>query len=373
MENAAYRELVLNIYQAVSEPERWQVVLDTLTDLVSARGCMLYEWDMRGGTRSLTVPLMSSDFEKDRSLIEAYFQRFRKWEAQDHDAFDQRLLERDGIDLLSEEILYKTGDEAEYRARPHVQELLKYDIRYRTGTLLDKDNPFRARFSFSMSEARGPFSQQDLALLRDVLPHLAKALELGRPMSVAAKDPVGRLSEDHQALSAIIQELTVGVCLLDSHGCVVLKNAEFQRQGEALRAFSEDAKGRLRLHESADRAQFARLLEDALNHGRFGARPRKEAIVIEAGDAVTLCVEIVPLEKSELIADRPLNGALVISRDTGRPVKIDVGLAERAFDLTQTESKVVSLVCDGLTNSEIADQRGRSVETINAQMKSILG
>jgi len=131
--------------------------------------------------------------------------------------------------------------------------------------------------------------------------------------------PLGSSSVERQALLSIIEGLAVGVCVLDSSGRVELSNSEFLRQQEVHNAFWTDKHNRLKLHENADRQQYARLLEDA------------------------------------------------------RPIKIDVALAQLAFGFTPIESEVTQLVCEGLTNSEIADRRSRSVETINAQVKTIFG
>jgi len=52
---------------------------------------------------------------------------------------------------------------------------------------------------------------------------------------------------------------------------------------------------------------------------------------------------------------------------------VDLHLLSRVYsDLTATELSVVELICQGLTNSEIAQQRERSVETVNSQVKAIL-
>ena len=362
MNNSEYRELVLGIYHAVSEPEAWQRVLDRISDRVSASGAILYEWHRIGNRRHLEIPLMSSNF--DRATVEDYFRRHRKEEERDHDAFDRRLLETDGIDLLSEDILYE--DYSSYAQRPHVVELQEHGIRYRTGSLLDKDNPYRARLSFAMSERRGPLDDADVALLRDLLPHLSKALDLSRPMGTPGKV--------QGVLSSVIDRLRIGVCILDRWGRKVMSNLEFDRQVHEFRSIRQDMHGKLKLANPADQRSFEILLDDALNHGKFGARPRKEAIVLEIGDAGTsLCIEVVPVDALDDIGSHFSDGAMVLSRDTSWAIDIDVRLARRAFSLTSTEAAVVDLVCQGLSNPQIAAQRERSVETVNAQMKSILG
>jgi len=71
MDNTEYRDLVLGIYQAVSDPQEWQNVLDRVTELVSAKGCLIFEWHMHGNQRHLDIPLMSSSYH--RPHVEDYF------------------------------------------------------------------------------------------------------------------------------------------------------------------------------------------------------------------------------------------------------------------------------------------------------------
>lgn len=360
MNTSEYRSLVLQIYDTVSDVELWPSILDRITELTGSRGCIIFEWQKRGELRSLEAPLISTSYQ--RELVDEYIRRFHEYETRDHDMLDRALLSRDGIDLVSEEILY--DNEEDYLARPHVQELKKLGIRYRTGALLDKDNPYRARFSLAMTEERGPFVETEVALLKDLLPHLAKALELSRSVSLGLSA--------RETLLTVLDQLTVGICLLDGEGNLIVSNEEFDRQRDKYNAFHIDARGRLSLNEYADRRKFARLLSDALNHGRYGARPRKEAVVFESSDlSGSLCIEIVPLDRSRASGTAPIGGALVISRDTEMQISIDLDLVRNVFELTGAEASIVEQVCEGLTNSEIAQRRERSVETINSQLKTI--
>ncbi|MEL6570059.1 MAG: LuxR C-terminal-related transcriptional regulator [Pseudomonadota bacterium] len=361
MDKTAYKELVLKIYQAVSDPDEWVPVLDQISDMVGARGGMLIELQRTGGDLRLEAALMTSSYNPDR--VETYFKRHRAAETRDHAIFDRRLLETDGIDLIGEDILYE--DRATYLAQPHVAQMAEWGIVHRTGALLDKDNPFRARFSLAFGQDRGPLTDADMMVLRDILPHLAKALELSRP--------VGPLTQDRPALLALLDLLDVGICLVDAQGRLVEQNAEFRRQSEDYRAFSTDPVGRLRLSAAQDHARLTELLADTMAHAKYGARPRKEAIVIKVRDRdASLCVEILPLPRSEALGSGHFGGALVISRDAAAPVEFDMGLVRQVFELTSTEASVLQLLSHGLTNPEIADRRERSVETVNAQIKSIL-
>lgn len=361
MENSVYRELVLNIYRAASEPDHWSAVLGELADRMGAVGCIVYEIASGQPDHRIEAPLISSGLS--RSQVESYLDKYQEFEVRDHETFDRNLLKTDDIVMLNEDILY--DDQSEYLERPHVKRLLELGIHHRTGALLDKDNPFRARFSLSMAKGKGILQPDDALLLNDLLPHVAKAIELGRPAM-----------EQHQqskALMLLIDRLDLGVCILDAKGRVFLKNTEFVRQVEEFRKFQIDRNDTLMVNDLKTRDQFSKMLTDLTQHGRFGARPRKESLMMEtAGQEGALCVEIVPMNRSDLIGSAPFNGAIVFSRDTRKPVRIDLELAQKTYGFTDAEVEVVRLVCDGLTNSQIAERREVSVQTVNAQMKAVL-
>ena len=157
MDNAAYRDVVLDIYQTVSDPSLWPDVLDRIRDSVTGRGAILFEWQLMGNNRQLIAPHYTTNYEPD--ILAGYLERFSEWEEKDQDLYERQLLQFDGIELISEDVLY--NDEAGYLAKPHVKALQKFGIRYRTGSLLDKDNPYRSRFSLQLGENRGALTRRN--------------------------------------------------------------------------------------------------------------------------------------------------------------------------------------------------------------------
>ncbi|MCV6602381.1 MAG: helix-turn-helix transcriptional regulator, partial [Cohaesibacter sp.] len=202
----------------------------------------------------------------------------------------------------------------------------------------------------------------ELAHLNMLLPHIAKAIDLGRPAR--------QLSFEHQSLLAAMDRLTIGVCILDSNGCEVLANDEFKRQQSVYKTLLSAPNGVLHFTRSEDQAIFESLKQDASKHGQFGARPRKEAIAIDTESY--LCIEVLPLARSEEMGSKPLNGFAVFSTDTGLPFSCNIPAIQAAYGLTDAEFALVDAIAEGLTNTQIAERRGRSVATINSQVKSIL-
>jgi len=243
--------------------------------------------------------------------------------------------------------------------------LLDYGIRHRHAGLLNKDNKTRSRFSVQLAADRGRLTPVERDRMRIVLPHIAKALDLGRP--------IAQLTAQHRGMVEAMDQLRIGVCVLDGGGRVVLTNREFDRQRDTYRVFRADSAGRLRLQDEADHARFATLVQDATNHGQYGARPRKEAVAVTNGDeASVLSIEIAPIEHLAEIGTTRFGGVIVYSLDTSLPVEYDPTLLSHVYGLTGAETTLIQMVGNGLTNLEIAEQRSRSVSTINAQVKSLL-
>ena len=63
---------------------------------------------------------------------------------------------------------------------------------------------------------------------------------------------------------------------------------------------------------------------------------------------------------------------MVYSLDTTTNLDLDVETVGKVLNLTSSETVLVELMADGLTNRQIADIRDRSVDTVNTQVKSLL-
>ncbi|WP_298854880.1 helix-turn-helix transcriptional regulator [uncultured Ruegeria sp.] len=361
MQASEFRDLVLKIYNAAQEPHLWPDVLDLIKERVNARGSIVFEWQLGPEGRSLSAPFFTSGYNRDD--VEAYITRFSGRESADQDLFERQSLRIDGIELVSDGDLF--DNEADYVTQPHVAEMLKFGIRYRYGCLLDKDNPFRGRFAIQRSRRQGPFSAEDLDTLGLLLPHVAKAQDLSHQLAKT------RSSKD--TLLAVLERLNVGIAIVDSKARLVEKNAVFAQHCAESPALRQQSDGRIAFQDRDAHRTFSHLLADALNHGFFGARPRKEAILPASLDqGRRLCIDMIPLATIADLGTRPLDGALLVTRDTKQPIHIDIELARQVFDLTVAEADVLCLVCEGLSNTEIANSRSRSPETVKSQVKSIL-
>lgn len=359
--DSSVNTFISEIYGTVADPQLWPSVLDKFADMVDARGCIVFELEGDGADRQMIGAMMSSGYEPEKLL--GYLAAFGKFEAEDQDRFEALSLERDDIDLIECNMLFDS--ESELLARPNVQAMVANDMRYRAAGLLNKDDRKRARFSVQRSERNGPFGDKDREVIRVLLPHVAKAIELSRPAH--------ELARAHGALMEAMDRLRIGVCVIDRRGYRIVSNQEFERQRDRHSIFRVDPSGRLHVNDHADPKRFDVLCAGAQGHGQYGARPRREAIITDRDDpASAVCIEIVPFEQVDAFGVNRFDGAIVYSTDTSEGFACDTSALRSVFNLTDAETETAKFVCEGMTNRLIADHRDRAVETINAQVKALL-
>lgn|GEM_PF-744012 len=354
-------DLVLSIYDASLEPQKWPDLLHSLAESIDARGAFIFDIEDRHGIEKLNATYFSSNYQGD--LVQQYLTDHQDLEMEDQALFASHSRELDGIELVRDEVLAPSREALMQRA--NAQAMRDYGIFYRMGGLLNKDKTSVDRFALQFSESVGFPTGERLERLNSILPHMAKALNIGRHTS--------RLNQSLDILSDGYNGLRVGIALLDHRGELVFANHEFQRQMDAFGAFHLGPDKRLlaRLDDGAN--GLAELLSNIQAHGRYGARPRKEALMHPINHRESaLCIEVCPLTRPNFFNGEQLNGYALFSLDTSLAIHVDTDAMAQFFSLTRSETEVLDLLAKGMTNAEICEQRNRSLETVNTQVKSVL-
>jgi DNA-binding CsgD family transcriptional regulator len=351
-------ELTLKIYDAVADPTTWQPVLDEVVERTGAHGSIVFEWQDAGPDRHLTAPLHSGGYPD--SLLSYYLHKCAHLEEHDQDIVRKYTADHDAVELLDDSLI--AGSAEGLRSTEHVKFLESIGIFHRAAGVMNKDNRWISLFSLQLGAGRPQLSEEERLFLGPQLPHLAKALDLSIPLR--------QLHQRYKAVLSAMDQLTIGLCVLDQRGLIVARNEEFQRQQEAYRSLRVGTDGQLLLGSPDANKRLSNLMAHASRHGQFGARPRKESVVSDPNDA--LCIEVSPLQNADEFGSKRFEGFLVSTTDTSLPMHCNIERVGSAFGLTKAETALVEPIAQGLTNPEIADWRERSVATINAQIKSIL-
>ncbi|MBX9465486.1 MAG: helix-turn-helix transcriptional regulator [Aquamicrobium sp.] len=354
--------IILSIYDAAVEPDRWPAVLDRIARMADARGAFIFDIDTspRDGPR-VGATYHTTNYE--RPLIEAYLRRHNEEELRDQATFAAFSRSGDQVELVPDSVLAPSRQELMQHA--NAQTMASYGIHHRAGALLNKDHYYSDRFAVQFSQRAGPATGERLRALQTVMPHIAKALNIGRHTS--------RQFTARHAILDVFDLLRIGICILTASGEVVMANKEFERQRDHLGAFRIDHTKRLLASNEAVRLELASLFASAGNHGKFGARPRKEAVLhpLEQ-DGMALCLEVTPLFMPDMLGDRAFSGFALFSLDTSQAYNIDTSFLAQAFSLTKSEEAILSMLAEGLTNAQISERRQRSLETVSSQVKTVL-
>jgi DNA-binding CsgD family transcriptional regulator len=197
------------------------------------------------------------------------------------------------------------------------------------------------------------------------VPHFAKAVETTRPFLL-------HQSRFHAILETL-DRFHVGLFILASNGNVVVRNREADRIVSLDDGLVVDSAHRLRPHDLSSLNAFSQAVH----------RAAATAVAQEAETGVHLSILPRSGRDSFLAGVSPigahsggysgrLRGALVVVIDPENRAVISMAGMETPYGLTKAEGKVLELLVQGHTTRELAEIRGRSIDTVRAQVKSIL-
>lgn len=362
LSEAAFQHLLDIIYEAAEHPARWSRVYEEFRQALGVESVHMLGVDKRHGTLSYSD---GANLPVDGEL--AYMQHYRFM-----DPTIPVLLERPlGVWTHRHEV---TDKEAAAR-HPFFQEfLLPYDRPYASGTKLVDTDDATVVFSVLSTSAQGPFSEQQIAFVDRLLPHLRRACRIGLQNFIhSTKALVGHM---------LVDRLRQPVILTSPEGEVLHVNdaaRELLRRGELVAV----ADGRLRLPPDALAELMASCgeLEEAIKKGQKAgsaqgtAQPGEEFRALQVHDPrrdgrlyAFYCM-LAPQHMMGTFGLRPV--VMLIFYDPATAAAVDPSLLYAVFGLTPAEARIACLLAEGLTLKEIARQQGTQHETVRKQLRSI--
>lgn len=190
-------ELIGLAYDAALAPEKWRVLMARLIQAMGTRSAILRENDAGG-----KVGLFEA-VGYEPAFIAAYRNHFVH-----HDYFAPALRSMPVGRVI-------TGDQAVPWERQRNSEyfndyVLAQKQRHVMGGILARDDRYDLLFAMQREVGQPDFSEEDMRLIRLVVPHMTRAVQIHRRMAEAT-------AEKQWAFSAL-DRLRVGVILLDAQG-----------------------------------------------------------------------------------------------------------------------------------------------------------
>lgn len=355
MEADKVHVLVERIYDTVLDTHAWPDVLQDIAYATGASGTMVFELTQSATGGQIACPHLSANYDRDAVL--AYLANHNDQEIIDQAHFAKVSGQDPKITLINDSAFPVTPDEL--RAQANVQDMLSFGLCHRSGTLLNKDTWQIDRFSLQYRKGRDAADATERAIAELLLPHVAKALRIGRPINA------------QHALDTAFPGSDFGLCLLSPQGDIIAQNPEFERVLSEMAVFTKRSTGKLALW-APDDGRFQALLSDRHIHGAAGSRPRKQSLFFptENGDGGVF-VEICPANDHPKLGKMPAETRLITVLDSNTSRKLNVDVVSRFFPLSDAEKDILAMIGAGLSNREISDRRGRAINTIDSQVKAL--
>jgi DNA-binding CsgD family transcriptional regulator len=345
--------LVGQIYDAVSEPERWGEFLENLAAAMGANAARMRMLDSSHNCHGV-IAGSGHDATYDQNYSE-YYSKVDLWnpilnQQNPGQAFDSHRLISDKEFAQSE--IY--NDFFRY-----------YDMFYGLGGNILKSDHLTGRIGIHRAKSQGPFSKQEVALLKALMPHLMRAYKLDR-----------HFAELHSRLEGVegaLNNSSSPLLLIDECGEVAFLN----RRAESLLNEGLGLSLRhnhLQLTDSVQQLQLEKALSQAVATGAHHGTGFGGALRVTAPDGEhTLNLLITPYP------DRRVTGlglnhrvcAAVFLHQTSALPQLPAELLKGLYGLTQAEVRLAERIAEGLSPAEAAAKFGVSVNTTRTQLRSL--
>ena len=235
---------------------------------------------------------------------------------------------------------------------------------HQSGVVVYRDEGRLGVISLFRSEEAGAYTDEDLALLRLMQPHLSRAMQLNRKFW-------DTLSQPNAALS-VLDSLEIGIILVDDRGLpvyrnryadtVLRENSKLQVTGEGLRAYTQELTRELE-----------QLVADVVRTGQGTGIHHGGWLALGVGEADPLFLLVSPLHGKAndlgLSGHRVCGIVFFSASDTTHALPIDA--LKEWFGLTPAECTLVRELDHGSTLEEIARSLGVSKHTVRDHLKSV--
>lgn len=207
------------------------------------------------------------------------------------------------------------------------------------------------------------FGQREYAVLKVVLPHLERAINIGMR--------IGLLETRRAGNDEILNRLPFGVILLESDGSVREMNDAAQTIVAAQDGLSV-RQGKLHAACLTDHAALQDMIASALRVTHGGYTDQGAALPISRPSmAQPLLLIAMPSPGPDRLPLLARHGVVVFVIDPDQRTSPSQALLMRLFDLTPTESKLASRLAEGTALGDAALQLGMRADTARKHVKNI--
>lgn len=347
-------QLLLLTHRVAAEPQRTYELLDALTEAVDASHASLAICDGSG---------QHMHFLQFYPYLTRHARSYeQEWARQD--PLRSAILAAEPGQFLTKDALV---DPAKQQEDPYFTEWCPaYGFGHICIARLPLDADQHCLVSCARPPEQSPFSRAEIAVLDSLLPHLRRALELGRHferLQILADIAQRRLHHAGQ-----------GVFVLDVEGCVSYMNGKGSELLQDPKLFRSPL-GRLQLVDAARAPRFERLLTQCIALAGSQTILGGGAIAVPREDRAPLMVSVLPYRHRDGPGTHiaTIGHAIVTLFDPVAPRADNRESLREIYGLTRTEADICWRLGNGDSVEQIARETGVSRETVRSQLKRIFG
>lgn len=356
----AFLRFIDRIYEAVEHPPAWKVFYEELQVAIGVKSIHVLALDKRHGTISYSD---GANMPVEGEL--AYMQQYRfidpRWPV---------IMERPLGDwthcheILGEDVV---------ATHPFYQDfLIPHDRRYMSACKLVDAPEATVVLATLSGQAQGPMSAEAIAFLDRLLPHFRRACRISLQNFVYSTQAlVGHM---------LVNKLRQPVILMGPAGEVMHTNQAAQELMRSTRLVAvEDGRLKMPKKDLDELLRGCQALEQAVKvaasegHPEAGAPGKFSSLRVqdkEGGEALYAFYTVLsPQGAMGTFGLRPV--VMLMFYHPGSAPPIDPGLLYAVFGLTPAESRVATLLAEGLVLKQIAQVQGTQHETVRKQLRSI--
>ena len=276
-------------------------------------------------------------------------------------ALDPFVRLKEGEVVTAEELIGKAWLDS-----PVYREYLKpLDIRHLLGTDIYTQEGIECRLRITRSHDARPFSPEDKALVRCLMPHLKRSIQLHARLDF--------LECERQLFAGTVNRMLLGMISFDQAGNILETNQEARRILAEKDGITLSGSNTLVAHGSTEGRELQRMIRQALSPAADGGPGVVEALAVTrpSGRAkLGVLVKAIPLGQYSESRHRP--AAVVFLRDPeSNAVQPSHELVRRLFELTRMEATLALLLAEGYTLDEAAEKMNVRRNTARTHLRSI--
>lgn len=346
---AAVDRLIGSIYEGPMEAPPWQTALQLMREQLKAAHVTLMLRPPSPDSSGVMINTGSVVQKAVESYETHYF------------AMDPFVRLKEGEVVTAEELIGKQWLESTV-----YQEYLKpLNIRHLLGSDIYTKDGVECRFRVTRSPDARPFTAEDKALVRFLLPHLKRSIQLHVRLDY--------LECERQLFAGTVNRMLLGIVSLAPNGEIIEMNQEARRILAEKDGITLSG-NMLSVNGSQEGRELQRMIRQALAGKPSGEGPGVvEALSItrpSGRSKLGVLVKAIPLGEWSESRRRP--AVAVFLRDPeSNPVQPSHELVRRLFGLTRMEAALALLLAEGYTLDEAAEKMDVRRNTARTHLRSI--